>query len=65
MSRHDVHHLLRAFEIHPSHDMRQFSDIPWGCWSCGACDCHHQAKLLLPCDKGLKPKRKNGTDESD
>lgn len=42
--------------IDPSHSMRRFSDIPWGCWSCGACDCHHKEKLRLPCDKGIKRK---------
>ena len=38
--------------------MRRFSDIPYGCWSCGACDCHHKEKLMLPCDKGLKLKER-------
>lgn len=45
-------------EIHESHMMRQFSDIPWGCWSCGACECHHQETLRNPCSKGLKERKK-------
>lgn len=43
-------------EIHSSHNMRKFSDIEWGCWSCGSCDCHHQEQLRKPCTKGIKRK---------
>lgn len=41
-------------EIHESHNMRRFSDIPWGCWSCGSCTCHHQEDLKKPCPRGVK-----------
>lgn len=43
-------------EIHSTHNMRRFSDIPWGCWSCGACDCHHQEVLKKRCERGAKDK---------
>lgn len=35
--------------IHPSHKMVSFSDVPWGCRTCGACECHHLPHLIAPC----------------
>jgi hypothetical protein len=47
-------------KIDPSHNMRRFSDIPWGCWTCGACDCHHAAELEQPCKPDTRKTRRPG-----
>lgn len=44
---------MKPEEVHPSHNMRSFSDVPWGCWTCGLCDCHGSVGLRLPCDQEI------------
>jgi len=53
-----IRYPLRPEDIHISHNMRTYGDVPWGCWSCGSCECHHWDKLVVECDRGIKPTEK-------
>lgn len=44
--------------VHPSHDMRSISDVPWMCMKCYNCSCHapNAAMLMIPCRNEKKKK---------
>lgn len=42
--------------IHPTHQMRAISDVPWACVSCWLCSCHGDEGLKLPCKGFSVPK---------